>query len=97
PSSPLLPYTTLFRSLVSLKNYPVALSGSYASFAPKSFTDASGTEFSLEHTVQVVDLLAGYQVLPYLAVGAGWASYGYSDELGDEDRKSTRLNSSHVK
>jgi len=70
--------------LVSLKNYPVALSGSYASFAPKSFTDASGTEFSLAHTVQVVDLLAGYQVLPYLAVGAGWASYGYSDELGDD-------------
>lgn len=69
---------------VALEGHPVVLTGSYASFSPDALVDASGTKIALEHTAGVFDLLAGYRVAPYLSIGAGYASYLYSDEIGDE-------------
>lgn len=61
----------------SIPGLPVAITGSFATFSPdKSEKHKSGAYFE-EHTVTLFDLLVGYRVFGDLAVGAGWASYGF--------------------
>lgn len=72
---------------LALDTVPVALNASYASVSPDKVKDAAGKEQPDEHTVSVTDFLAGYRVLPYLAVGGGWASYSY--EQGSLERSSS--------
>jgi len=60
----------------SIPGLPVAITGSFATFSPDKSDE--GEEFSFkEHTVTVFELLVGYRVFGDLAVGAGWASYGF--------------------
>src|SRR5690606_41454535 len=70
PSSPLFPYTTLFRSGL---------------LAPKP-RDAGWALISY-----------GLYFLVYLVVAIGISQFVPAVDLQQEDRKSTRLNSSHVK
>jgi|GEM_PF-3545010 hypothetical protein len=60
----------------SIPGLPVAITGAFATFSPDKSDE--GEDFSLKkHTVTVFDLLVGYRVFGDLAVGAGWASYGF--------------------
>src|SRR5690606_41732863 len=95
PISTLFPYTTLFRSDVVEKVIDINLMGAVNSIAavmPEMLELGSG------HLV-AISSLAGFRGLPrsaaYSASKAAMTAYFESIRL--EDRKSTRLNSSHVK
>src|SRR5690606_39784392 len=85
PATPtLFPYTTLFRSLGD------------------GFTDVVGGEQAVAHVVDHLALLVGHvvelqQLLADVEVAAFHLALRLLDGVGDQDRKSTRLNSSHVK
>src|SRR5207302_9863671 len=94
PSSTLFPYTTLFRSDVLVENGKIAAVGRDLEAGGAEVVDASGTIVipgfvdTHRHTWQtpVRGVLACCTLDHYFAV-----------MLGSVDRKSTRLNSSHVK
>src|SRR5690606_42064835 len=92
PMSPLFPYTTLFRSaLVEVK----AVDASYPMFGTLALEPAMTPEAALAGDGSVF----GAAVDPTLLTRLG-ASVGDTLAFGAaslEDRKSTRLNSSHVK
>lgn len=71
----------------SIPGLPVAITGSFATFSPdKSEKDKSDAYFE-EQTVTLFDLLVGYRVFGDLAVGAGWASYGWKGTHVDGPEK----------
>src|SRR5690606_41712196 len=81
PISPLFPYTTLFRSVIVIYS---ALGGFLA--------------VSLTHVLQATLMFVALVVLPATAIASLGGFSGLGDALDSrEDRKSTRLNSSHVK
>src|SRR5439155_25091082 len=78
PSSPLFPYTTLFRS-----------SGGWPQYPTKYEIDTFGIVNTLLHTFNST-------TFSEVTVGMNWA-HQYTSPLDQAaDRKSTRLNSSHV-
>src|SRR5690606_42111815 len=87
PCSTLFPYTTLFRSVP-----PGPFSG-----------DGEIPVFVVNHgwhTGVMVDAASAQQQIPQLAQrfpGLAWLEFGWGNRDFYEDRKSTRLNSSHVK
>src|SRR5690606_41942901 len=92
PGTTMFPYTTLFRSFLANSGYQ--LIGDYA-------PDIEITAYN--QIVRDDDgefwRLAGQTELPYVTTGAGLPEGGAFVAVGDAalDRKSTRLNSSHVK
>src|SRR5690606_41891564 len=91
PRSPVFPYTTLFRSVISWGVYRrrgagTGLRGVALSLVPLAAALTGVTEFFVDLAFSPVKwagvAVAGLAVVLYLASG---------------DRKSTRLNSSHVK
>src|SRR5690349_23614179 len=83
PCSTLFPYTTLFRSLVLAANDPAGRLWITQLAGPAGFLNAPD-----EHTLTVAARPAAADPL------AG--AFTRSAEVGTIDRKSTRLNSSHV-
>src|SRR5690606_41865296 len=90
PTSTLLPYTTLFRSHIittpSQSHRPIDIA--FVAVPPQQMSEvASSLAGSLHENGRVVCL------------SNGWCEPKLADILGPErvDRKSTRLNSSHVK
>src|SRR5207249_5406255 len=88
PRSTLFPYTTLFRSIV------VSPDGRYALITTNGLTKPALT---------VVDI-ASWKVKSTLTIDAAWYGLAFSPDgtkiysagAAQKDRKSTRLNSSHV-
>src|SRR5207302_4084002 len=81
PGSTLFPYTTLFRSL-SLRKQPVSLRSSVTKAMPRDLAVCGESSFTSHPSIQTRPELDS----PQTARSRGMA-----------DRKSTRLNSSHVK
>src|SRR5690349_22577487 len=85
PTSTLFPYTTLFRSIINLGAGTVTLDlnglNIDGSGTNPTYATGEGAEISTDGT----DL--------YTCLTSGGGSINFADE---EDRKSTRLNSSHV-
>src|SRR5207253_5328238 len=91
-TSTLFPYTTLFRSSASIfhketsmKLRNVVLASALLAAAAAAFAQAKE---------QFIPVLS-YRTGPYAPNGTPWAN-GYVDYIKLVDRKSTRLNSSHV-
>src|SRR5947208_11665278 len=83
PSPTLFPYTTLFRSIESVD--------------PATLTDNDRKVIDCIGDVAVVEGNAPSIIVNQLAImlnDAEWASWA-TYQVGEEDRKSTRLNSSH--
>src|SRR4051812_50004223 len=80
PRSPLFPYTTLFRSMIGVV-----------------VPDIENPHFGeLVRSVEDQAFAAGYRVLVCNTDETAEKQRAYLDALIDEDRKSTRLNSSHM-
>src|SRR5207244_11971659 len=87
PSSPLSPYTTLFRSLIFGDTDPST---------PAAWTVAAGTNgLTLAGTTPTVTVNTGTAILTGLVTGASGITKQGTGTLDIVDRKSTRLNSSH--
>src|SRR5690606_39311097 len=87
PSRPtLLPYTTLFRSRQIIKNQPAKL------------VIYELTEFALYSIEKELRLSASCEIIPILGSVLDESKLErVIEQYGVQDRKSTRLNSSHVK
>src|SRR5690606_40972020 len=88
PRPPLLPYTTLFRSVIYIDNMVPDLearSAVYQDFRMDIYEALS----------EAIECLRSYQKL--ILVYPRKAVYPYPTRIRTGDRKSTRLNSSHVK
>src|SRR5436309_12549731 len=85
PRSTLFPYTTLFRSLVAARD-GCAASGTRGT---QAFHTRAAEFHARNHLPQKESRRVGTRRLPYVGDRVGG--------LGVRDRKSTRLNSSHVK
>src|SRR5256885_15665520 len=86
PRSTLFPYTTLFRS-VFLQQLACATDGSHGAL-----------ELVREGAHIAFDVVAPFQAAAHVLHGAGQLAQlaGHARGLGHGDRKSTRLNSSHL-
>src|SRR5690554_7590608 len=87
PRSTLFPYTTLFRSILGEVNMVWTTDG-------RRNTLISGDPFSMD---PVLGIEAGYLDIVYLRAGLGNIQQVKTFRGTKEDRKSTRLNSSHVR
>src|SRR3712207_8344139 len=82
PRSTLFPYTTLFRSMLCVVTHD-----------DTSFRLTSKMDVPIGHKVALTDIKAGDTVWKYgQDIGKAIADIG----TGEQDRKSTRLNSSHA-
>src|SRR5690606_40187573 len=89
PTSTLSPYPTLFRSISRDHNLPV-IQGQLVDAFPKFIATIASKFEDFDYHIMVVDTDAWW--------GDPWQCTPEGvDELPLEDRKSTRLNSSHVK
>src|SRR5690606_41593084 len=96
PSTTLFPYTTLFRSTVNATTYQNAGANMIQQLA-----------YTLAHTNEYLNRITGFNknIAVEITVGGNYffeiaklrALRMLLNALADEDRKSTRLNSSHVK
>src|SRR5262245_62646539 len=88
PSSPLLPYTTLFRSIRHGTNWLLWDTGFPDRFAEQPVTTQVGTASRAKTlAAQLTEVGVKPSDVTLVAV---------SHTHGDQDRKSTRLNSSHL-
>src|SRR5205085_10492341 len=92
PRSPLFPYTTLFRSRVPLTPDAAAETAS-APPAPAPGEPARAGIFAID--VALFNSNARASRLAAELIAAAYPAYVKDLDLGDRDRKSTRLNSSH--
>src|SRR5690606_40715103 len=97
PASTLFPYTTLFRSTrqvqATLDEASLSLADQFARREVLSFNvNVNGTQIEVTDATSMQDVLAKINAeTPNTGVSA------YLNASNTEDRKSTRLNSSHVK
>src|SRR5690606_40016906 len=93
PRSPLLPYTTLFRSGLTTITGSAPPSGSLVQRAENGFGQGKVLASPFGMALAAATVREGRTPVPSLMDGDKVKATG----LGKPDRKSTRLNSSHVK
>src|SRR5690606_41660021 len=96
PASALLPYTTLFRSLVRFRERGQAAAGAAGTAAQRETAAAADDlppQIEGSHTLEVIWTVIPFLLLIIMAIPTVRLNFA----LAAEDRKSTRLNSSHVK
>src|SRR5690606_40331992 len=91
PRAPLFPYTTLFRSIFFLRQDSKAwlfFLVSTVAFGFLTYMIVGGTR---------ANIIIAFAIFLFIGIIRGWISLWMLVAAGVLDRKSTRLNSSHVK
>src|SRR5205814_3900650 len=94
PRSSLFPYTTLFRSAIVASTVVFLLSG-FPMWFPKTFGRITVDIGYVLHDIAALVMLVGFIVHIYEGTGAQPGTF-QAMTRGTVDRKSTRLNSSHL-